>query len=395
MLGGAYSQIPAIKKAREMGYFVIVCDSNNKSPGQKYANQFFNISTTDKESVLKLAKSLNIDGIVCYKADSGASTVAYVAEQLDLPSNPYDSIMILTNKDLFRRFQKDNGFNVPRAIGYQTLDEAKADFHNFNMPVMIKPVDSAGSLGVSKIDTHELLEEKVSYALAFSKVKRFIIEEYIENHGPHVGGDGFSVDGKLVFRCFSNEKFSEGYSNPFLSIIASWPYIMPESIQNKIHAEIDRLLNLLNMKTCAYNFDIRIDENENVYLIEVAPRNGGDWNPNAIKYATGVDLIEYTLKAALGEDCSDLSVVEPEGYWATYVINSKVNGIFKGIKFHSDIKTNIVEYDLFVNPGDKIYELNSAYEKVGIMILNFSTFEEMEEKMENISKLIKLEIESV
>src|SRR5690606_11248187 len=118
---------------------------------------------------------------------------------------------------------------------------------------------------------------------------------------------------------------------PFVPVLTTWPYSMSKRIQHNIHNEIKRVLDLLNMKTGSYNFDIRIDENENIYIIEIAPRNGGDWNPEAIRYATGIDLIEYTIKAALGENCSDLKMVEPIGYWATYVLNSKSNGIFEGL----------------------------------------------------------------
>ncbi|WP_222102834.1 acetyl-CoA carboxylase biotin carboxylase subunit family protein [Lysinibacillus sp. BW-2-10] len=390
MLGGAYSQVVAIKKAREMGYYVIVCDFAKDNPGRKFANEFYNISTTDQEAVLELAASLKIDGIVCYKADSGAPTVAFVSEKLNLPSNPYESIEILTKKDLFREFQKNNNFNVPRAKGYASLDEAKKDFHNFKMPVMIKPVDSAGSIGVSRINSIELLEEKVKNALRYSRVKRFIIEEYIEVFGSHVGGDGFSVNGNLVFRCFSNEEFSTEYSNPFVSIQASWPNLLPMHIQNKIHEEIQRVLKLLKIKTTALNFDIRIDENENVYLLEIAPRNGGGCNSKIIEYATGVNLVEYTIKSALGEDCSDLRMIEPKGFWSDYLIVSQTSGEFIDIEIDEKLKGNIVECELFVKPGHHISAMTVGNEKVGALILNFSSNEEMQQKMNCIKNLVKV-----
>lgn len=394
MLGGSHLQIPAIKKARELGHYVITCDYLEDNPGHQFAHEYYNVSTTDKEAVLELATRLKIDGIVCYVADSGASTVAYVAEKLGLPSYPSKSIDILTNKDKFREFQKENGFNIPRAKGYSSYEEAEVDFHNFKMPVMIKPVDSSGSKGISKIDNIELLKEKVSGALNHSRAKRFLIEEYIENYGPHVGGDGFCVNGQLVFRCFSNEYFSNDRLNPFVSILATWPYIMPERIQNKIHDEIQRVLSLLNMQTGALNFDIRVDSEENVYIIEMAPRNGGEWNPHAIKHATGVDLIEYTIKAALGEDCSDLKMIVPNGYWASYVLNSPNNGVLKVIEIEEEFRgNNIVEFDSVVNKGEKIFALSGSHEKVGIMILKFNSVKEMNTKMSNIEKFVKVIVE--
>ena len=394
MLGGSYLQIPAIKKARELGHYVITCDYLEDNPGHQFAHEYYNVSTTDKEAVLKLAKKLKIDGIVCYVVDSGAATVAYVAEKLGLPSYSSKSIDILTNKDKFRQFQQENGFNIPRARGYSSYEEAEVDFQNFKMPVMIKPVDSSGSKGISKIDNIGLLKEKVSNALNHSRAKRFLIEEYIENHGPHVGGDGFCVNGKLVFRCFSNEYFSNDRLNPFVSINATWPYVMPERIQNKIHDEIQRVLSLLNMQIGALNFDIRVDGEENVYIIEMAPRNGGDWNPHVIQYATGVDLIEYTIKAALGEDCSDLKMIDPKGYWASHVLNSQNNGVLKAIEIEEEFKkNNIVEFDFVVNKGERIYALSGSHEKVGIMILKFASMNEMDNKMNNIENLVKVIVE--
>lgn len=393
MLGGASFQVPAIKKAREMGYYVIVCDYINESPGFNYAHEFYTVSTTDKEGILSLAKSLKIDGIVCYAAESGAQTVAYVAEKLNLPSHPYKSVEILTNKDLFRKFQKENNFNVPKAKGFTSLEEAKAYFHHFNLPVMIKPVDSSGSKGVSKIESFDQLEERVEMALSFSNSKRFIIEEYIENFGPHIGGDGFSVNGKLVFRCFSNEYFSTDCINPFVPVITTWPYSKSKHIQKKIHDEIQRVIDLLNMKTGSYNFDIRIDKNEDVYIIEITPRNGGDWNPEAIRYATDIDLMEYTIKAALGEDCSDLKMVEPTGYWATYVLKSDKSGIFKSLEIQEEfLEKNVVDYELLVKSNNTISALSGSHEKLGLMLLTFKTKQTMLGKLDNINNLIKIEM---
>ena len=394
MLGGSQQQVPAIKKARELGYYVIVCDILGDVPGEQYAQEFYKISTSDKLAVLKLSEALQIDGIVCYGADSGAQTAAYVAEALNLPSNPFKAVEILTNKDLFREFQREHGFHVPKAKGYYSYEEAKKDFHQFNLPVMIKPVDSSGSRGISMIDSIDLLAEKVEVALNFSKVKRFIIEEYIENYGPHIGGEGFAVNGQLVFRCFSNEQFSTNQRNPFISIMASWPYIMPNRIHQKIHQEIQKLLTLLDFKTGALNFDIRIDKDETVYLIEIAPRNGGGCNSKIVQYATGIDLVEYTIKASLGDDCSDLEMLEPKGYWSDYVlVNQEHTGEFNGIEISEEfLKNHVVEYELFVHPGEHLLLPATSYEVLGDMILKFQTFEEMLEKLDAIIDSVKIKI---
>lgn len=397
VLTGNYYQIPAIKKAKKMGNYVITCDYLDDNLGHCYADESHHISYTDKEAVLELAKSLKVDGIVCFSTDAAATTVAYVAEKLGLPSQPYKSVEIISNKENFRTFLKEHNFSVPKAKGYQTFEEAKNDFPQFHLPVIIKPVDSSGSRGVSKIDCIDELQEKVENALRFSRNNRFIIEEIVEKRGYQVGGDGFSVNGKLVFRCFANSHFPETSLkpvNPFVPIGSSFPSKNPEHIQEKIHEEIQRLLDLLEMKTGAYNFDIQIDEFENIYILDMGVRNGGNLIPYVTECATGVDMIEYTIKAALGEDCSDLEMVTPKGCWASYSIHSQVIGQFKKIEIEENFKVNhVVEYDLTVKKGDQISDYTGSDAKIGTMILKFFSMDEMLVKMENMTNWIKITVD--
>ena len=394
LLGGSHFQIPSVKCAKKMGYYTITCDYLPDNPGHKFADEYHNVSTTDKEAVLKLAQDLKIDGIVCYASDPSAPTAAYVAEKMGLPGQPYKSVEILSNKDLFRQFLAENGFNVPRARGFTKKEEAHADWDNFKKPVMVKPVDSSGSKGVSKIETLDELDNAIDYALPFSRCKRFIIEEFVEKFGYQIAGDGFSVDGKLVFRCFANDHFNIHAGNPFVPIGASWPYNMPQRIHDKLHAEIQKVLDLLHMKSGAYNFDARIDENENVYLMEIGPRNGGNLIAQVTDYATGVDMVEYTIKAATGEDCSDLHMVEPKGFWSCFMIHSQKAGILKTVEFSDDFKNNnLVEFEMMYKIGEHVDAFNGSNGPLGTMILKFDSMEEMLHKMDNMDDYVKLVVE--
>lgn len=394
LLGGSHFQVPSVKKAKELGYYTITCDYLPDNPGHKYADEYHNVSTTDKEAVLKLAKDLKIDGIVCYASDPAAPTAAYVAEKMGLPGQPYKSVEILSNKDLFRKFLTENNFNVPRARGYCSVDEAIKDFSNFKLPVMVKPVDSSGSKGVTKISDIKNLESAIKYALNFSRNKRFIIEEYVEKFGYQIAGDGFSVDGKLVFRCFANEHFNLKAGNPFVPIGESWPYNMPMHIHDKIHNETQRLLDLLGMKTGAYNFDVRIDKDENVILMELGPRNGGNLIAQVIEYATGVDTVKYTIESAMGKDCSDLKMVEPNGFWSCFMVHSKKAGILKSVEFSDEFKkNNIVEFEMMYSKGDKVDSFNGSNGTLGTMILKYSSMDEMLTKMDNMDDFVKVMVE--
>ncbi|MFF5993404.1 ATP-grasp domain-containing protein [Lysinibacillus sp. KU-BSD001] len=391
MLGGSPSQVVAIKKAKEMGYYVITCDYLEHNPGHQFADEYYNVSTIDKEAVFTLAKSLNIDGVLCYAADSGAPTAAYVAEKLGLPSFPYRSVEILSNKDMFRSFLKKNNFNVPQAKGYTTLEEAKADFHTFTMPAMIKPVDSSGSRGVSLVESVELLEEKVEAALYFSRAKRFIMEEYINKQGYQIGGDCFVVNGKLVFTRLVNNHFEANLMHSFLPIGESWPCILPTHVQHKITCELQRLIDLLNMETGPLIFEAQMDTKGRIYFIDIGVRNNGDLT-QAIKQIDGVNLVEYTIKAAVGEDCSNLGEDEPGGYWGVYTIVNEQAGGFKKIQIEQDVSSNnLVKSNIINIPLGYKIDKNAT---LGTLLLTFSSMAEMLEKMDNMKSLVRVDIEA-
>lgn len=393
LLGGSFQQICAIKYAKEQGYYTVLCDFLPDNPGQEYADIYYCVSTTDKEAILNVAKKEKVDGIVAYASDPAAPTAAYVAEKMGLPTSPYNSVELLTNKDMFRSFLSNNGFCTPKAKGYDSIEEAKKEIESFNLPVIIKPVDSSGSKGISLLTNTDEFENKAIYALSFSRVKRFIIEEFVNKYGYQIAGDGFSINGELVFRCFGNDHFSKNGINPYVPISASFPYNMPLRVHEKIHNEIQRLLHLLGMKTGSYNFDIRIDENENVYLMEIGPRNGGNYIPQVICYATGVDLVEYSVKAALGEDCTSIKMVNPLGFWSYYAIHSIKSGILEGISISEKIKkNNIVESFVNYKIGDHVPAFTASNGTLGILIMRFSGMKEMLDIMDNSEQWINVNV---
>lgn len=124
-LGAAPTQIPPIRYALSQGHYVITCDYLPDNPGHRFAHEWHDVSTTDKEAVLTLARRLKIDGIVAYASDPAAPTAAYVGNALGLPSNPYEAVLTLARKDLFRAFLKKHGFNVPCSKSFRIASQQK------------------------------------------------------------------------------------------------------------------------------------------------------------------------------------------------------------------------------------------------------------------------------
>ena len=388
-LGGAPTQIPPLKYAREQGHYVITCDYLPENPGHKLADEYHNVSTTDKEAVLKLAEQLKIDGIVAYASDPAAPTAAYVAEKMGLPGNPYKSVEILARKDLFRSFLAENGFNVPRSQSFYTLDEAKAWLDEIGVPAFIKPVDSSGSKGVTNLKNKDHLAEAFQHALQFSREKKVVVEEAIVRSGHQVAGDGFIVDGELVFRCWADENFDD-LCNGLVPIGQSFPTSHPKEWLDIAHAESQRLLTLLGMKTGALNFDFLFDQDGKFYFLELGPRNGGCQIPEVIRYSTGVDLIKYTVDAAIGLDCSSLSMTPSKGYWSSYMLHSLQDGVFKEVYLSDRAKKYIVEQDIYVKPGDKAFKFSGSHHTLGTMILQYSTLEEMMDMLDHMENDIRV-----
>lgn len=393
LLGGSAQQIVAIETARRLGYSTVLCDYLPDNPGQRYADRFYLVSTIDREAVLQVARDEKVDGVIAYASDPAAPTAAYVAERLGLPGNPYRSVDILSNKDKFRAFLKAHGFCTPEAEGYDTAAAAAADLRagRFRFPVMIKPVDSSGSKGVSRADSAGEAEEKLEYAMSFSRCHRIIIEEFVEKYGYQIAGDGLSLDGKLVFRCFGNDHFNTRGGDPFVPISASFPYNMPDEVQDKIHSEIQRLLTALHMGSTTYNFDMRIDRDCNVYLMEVAPRNGGNYIPQVIRHATGVDLIECAVRAAMGEPVDVPAICRPNGFWSYYAVHSLRDGVLDRVEIDPAFaEKHIVENHIIKRQGDEIRSLTGANTTLGCLIMRFDSMEQMLHLMDHSEEWIRV-----
>ena len=202
--------MPVIKAAHEQGYYVITADYLPDNIAHKYSDEFVNVSIIDKEAVLAVAKEKNIDGIMSFGVDPGVIAASYVQNKMGLPSfGPYESVEILQNKDKFRQFLADNGFNVPKSKAFSSVEEALKDREFYEFPVIVKPTDSAGSKGVTRVDCFEELLPALEYAFAHSIKGKVIVEEFIEKSGCSSDTDSFSVDGELKFVSFSAQRFDE------------------------------------------------------------------------------------------------------------------------------------------------------------------------------------------
>jgi biotin carboxylase len=396
LLGGIRYLLPAIEAAHKHNVHVITVDYLPDNIAHKYSDEYHNVSILDKDAVLSLAEELQIDGILSYAVDPGVVTAAYVAEKLSLPFTcSYKAACILQDKSLFRKFLSDNGFNAPHAKGYVNPDDAIQDVDYFNWPVIVKPVDSAGSKGVTKVDAPKDLSKAIAHALDESHNGHFIVEDFLELDGYQSSADCFSVEGALVYSDYSDQLFDKDAANPYTPALEIWPSTMSKEHQNYLSDELQRLLKLLDCGTGLYNVESRVCKNGKAYIMEVSPRAGGNRIAELQRIGTGIDLIEAEVLKAVGEPLpNNISMPQYDGCYVNDIAHSLKEGTYQGISYDDTFKQNhVISEAIYPSIGDHVEAFHGANNAVGSIFLKFATREQCDEKRANLSDYIKINLE--
>lgn len=389
LLGGSAQQVIAIKTAKNLGYYTILCDYLQDNPGQYIADKFYLVSTTDKDAIFEVAQKEHINGVIAYASDPAAPTAAYVAEKLGLPTNPYNSVNILCNKDKFRNFLSTNGFECPVSKNYTDAETAKSDKKLFDYPIIMKPVDSSGSKGVTIVQSQDNYDKAVDFAFAFSRSKRIIVEKFIvRKHKYTIGGDIFIDNGKVIIWGLMN-CFREHSPNPLVPGGEIYPALLSEVDLDKVKKTLQNMITKLHIVNGCMNVELMIDDDDKVYLIDIGPRAGGNMIPLQLSAIFDVDIVEMSILATMGEKLNvSPKVVLP--YCAHYVLHSDKSGIYQEISFSDEIEKNIFRKELYKKPGDKVEYFDNAAKALGIIFLKFSSPEEMYDKMNHMNEHVKI-----
>lgn len=393
LLGGLRYLLPVIDAAHKQGYHVITADYLPDNIAHKYSDEYCNVSIIDKEAVLREARRLEIDGIMSFACDPGVISASYVQNEMGLPSfGPYESVCILQNKDRFRTFLKENGFNVPWAFSFPNGEDAWNARENFRYPLIVKPTDSAGSKGCTRVDGEKDLQAAIDYAFRYSISKHIIIEEFLEKRGCSSDTDSYSEDGRLKFVSFNAQRFDGNATNPYTPAAYSWPSTFSQTEEKYLAGEIQRLISLLGMKTCVFNIETRVGTNGKPYIMELTPRGGGNRLCEMLRYATGVDMITAITRYAVGDEPGDIGQRPYEGHWAEVILHSESEGVFEGLQINPALPAEIVEKDLWVNVGDKVHGFEAANDAIGTLVLKFEDAEDMESVISNQNKWLKIRV---
>lgn len=384
LLGGIRYLLPVIKAAHEQGYYVITADYLPNNIAHQYSDEYVNISIIDKEAVLKVAREKEIDGIMSFGVDPGVISASYVQNQMGLPSfGPFESVDILQHKDKFRTFLKENNFNVPWSFSFSSETEAWEARNNLSYPLIVKPTDSAGSKGCTRVDKEDDLMEAIQYAFKYTIGGRIIIEEFLEKKGCSSDTDSYAYNGELKFVSFSAQRFDADAVNPYTPSAYSWPSTFTKEEEEYLTNEIQRLITLLGMKTSVFNIEVRVATNNKPYIMELTPRGGGNRLCEMLRYATGVDLITAITRASVGDDPGTIEQKPYNGHWVEIILHADHNGEFVELYVDPNLPAEVVEKDLWVQPGDTIHGFEAANDAIGTLVLKFDTEKDLNHVLSN------------
>ena len=391
LLGGIRYLLPVIKAAHEQGYYVITADYLPDNIAHQYSDEYVNVSIIDKEAVLKVAREKEIDGIMSFGVDPGVVAASYVQNQMGLPSfGPFESVDILQHKDKFRAFLTENGFNVPWAFGFSSETEAWESHYKFTYPLIVKPTDSAGSKGCTRVDNEKELMAAIQYAFKYTISGHIIIEEFLEKKGCSSDTDSYAQDGQLKFVSFSAQRFDANAVNPYTPSAYSWPSTFTKEEEKYLTSEIQRLITLLGMKTSVFNIEVRAATNNKPYIMELTPRGGGNRLCEMLRYATGVDMITAITRAMVGDEPEVIEQKPYNGNWAEIILHADKDGEFVELQIDPSLPAEVVEEDLWVNPGDFVHGFEAANDAIGTLVLRFENAEDLEKAITNQGKWLKV-----
>lgn len=389
LLGGSAQQVIAIQTAKRMGLYTVLCDYLPDNPGQYHADKFYQVSTTDKEAILRVARDEHIDYILAYASDPAAPTAAYIAEKLGLPTNPYQAVEILCNKDLFRQFLASHYFNTPYAGGFHSKEDAINSIGDFRFPIIIKPVDSSGSKGATVLRTSEELYAAIDFAFSFSRCHRIIIEEFIEKKHPFlIGGDVFVSGGKIIqwglMNCHRDDQV-----NSLVPVGKSYPPCLSDEDLQAVKDTLQQLVTELDIQFGPMNVELVVDKNNCVYPIDIGPRSGGNMIPDLLGMIFGCDLVEMTVRSAMGETISNTRFEEHQ-FYATHNLHSDRDGLFDHVDYSEEIKRYIIRENVYKQSGDQVCTFSNAAYAIGIVFMKFPDNKTMLRMLNNINEHIRI-----
>jgi len=384
IIGASVLQVPAIRKAKEMGLYVGVADYNPNAVGIPLADEYYNVSTIDEEGVYQAAKAFKADGIMTLATDMPMRSLAYACEKLGLVGLAYESAVKATDKgDMIKAFEAAEVEHP----WYQIVPNGQKPVKGtYTFPLITKPTDNSGSRGVMLVYTEEELEEALNYSAKNSRHGDVIVEEYIQ--GPEVSVEVMVSQG-VPHVLQITDKLTTGAPH-FVEMGHSQPSRLPKKAQIAIGDLASRAVLSVGIQNGPAHVEIILTKDDGPKIVELGARMGGDCiTTHLVPLSTGIDMIGNTIKSVLGEE-PDLEQKLWKGsairyFNAPHGVICEISGVEEAEKLDG-----VQEVTFVKQVGDTVGEIVSSTDRVGFVIAQAESAEEAVEVCEKVLQTVKI-----
>lgn len=388
IIGASILQLPAIKLAKKMGYYVGVIDYNPQAVGIPFADEYFNVSTIDIEGVVKTAEEFRPAGIMTLATDMPMRSIAAACEKLNLPGITLDNAIKSTDKGEMIKAFAANGVEHPWYFILSCPGDLETVIDKITFPCISKPTDNSGSRGVMLVHNEKELRESVKYSSNNGRSGRVIVEEYMQ--GQEVSAEIIVLNGDVTVLNVT-DKLTTGAPH-FVEMGHSQPSRLSADDVEKIKDLACRAVKAIGIKNGPAHVEIMLTK-DGPKMVELGARMGGDCiTTHLVPLSTGIDMVEATIRIACGES-PDIKQKFSKGSAIRYFNPSvgKIKAIL-GVEKALQIP-GVCEISFSKGVGDTVNKIGSSTDRVGFVIAQGETPEEAVRICEQVCDTIKITIE--
>ena len=391
VLAAGILQVPIIKRAREMGYFVIAADGNPNAVGLQFANKQICANITDEDEMLVIAKREDIDGVIHPCSEVSMNVMGRINDELNLSGVSRKQAVVATNKHLMREAFKKGDAPSPLSILAKSAEDAWEYFYNdFHTNAILKPSRNSGSRGIAKVGcgiSKEGFINLYDIALQESRDNFVLIEQFIE--GPEFSVEIIVWEGQVNVLTVTDKKTTE--APHFVELGHNQPSCFPEETVALVKDAAIRGVKALGVDKCACHAEVKV-QNGKAYLMEIGARMGGDFISTLTRLSTGIDMVAAAINCALNIEPDLLPKAEPQGVCIRYFCP-------KPGKLVSISNTEVLddprvhEWEIYHQVGDEIPEVTSSLCRSGHVIVTEETPQKAIAYADSLLNEVKIETE--
>ena len=386
ILNGTISEIPIIKKAQEMGLYVVTTGNMPGLPGHQFADEYISADYSDGKAILKIVKEQEIDGIVSCANDFGAITASYVSDIMGWKGHDsYENTVLMHNKDIFRQYFIKMGFPVPESAIFTDCTEAESYCKTCKYPVIIKPNDLTGGKGVRKAYDYKDAVMALKNAFSMSRKKIILVEEFLD--GIQQSIVVFLVNRKIVVTSCSNIYCMR---NPYLVQAETYPATNFDLVEKQLDNIILTMAEDLKLADGVFSFQYFVKDGKPI-VIDMMRRCFGNETFLLADMRTGFPFEEAYIRASLGMDCTNLKWdKQTYKYCGHYGVMADRNGILDSWSLPDDIEGRVFKKTVNMESGTVIH--NYLTEKIAHIYFHYDDLKTMNREIVKYNERVNVNI---